>query len=209
MAGPVKIKVNLSAGTINVEADAENIGAVFDRLDSFVPRLSEAYERSTKESVQKRQAAPLSPSAASEISPSIDANQTNSKEQKAEARKASKSTKAKEVYTPVDLGLSEAQRTELRDFYTSKQPNNQNEQTVVLMDWLKREGNKSTVSWNDIFTAFRTVGAKSPGKISSVLGNMVGLSWVRSAGNGQFEIIHVGEDYVKFDLPKTKSSSKA
>jgi hypothetical protein len=209
MAGPVKIKVNLSAGTIKIEADAENIDAVFDRLDSFVPRLSEAYERSTKEGVKKRQDTPIGPSSASEVSPLVETRQTHPIEQKTESRKGSKGTKGKEVYTTVDLGLTEAQRTELRDFYALKQPKSQNEQVAVLMDWLKREGNKATVTWNDIFTAFRTVSVKSPAKISSVLGNMVGLSWIRNVGAGQYEIIHVGEDHVKFDLPKSNNGDKA
>lgn len=129
-------------------------------------------------------------------------------EQKNDVRKASKSSKGKEVYSVVDLGLSEEQRQQLRDFYTSKQPQTQNEKIAVLMDWLKREGNKPTATWNDIFTAFRTVAVKSPAKISSVLGNMVGLSWVKNVGGGQYDLIHVGEDYVKFDLPKAPKKAK-
>lgn len=208
MAGPVKIRVDLSAGTVEVEADAENIDALFDRLDVFIPRLSEAYGRPTEED-QMPYSKGMSPSAPAKLGQSADADPPNPIEQKGEVRKVAKAPRGKEVYTPVDLGLTETQRNEMREFYTSKQPKGQNEQIAVLMDWLKREGNKSMATWNDIFTAFRTVGVKSPAKISSVLGNMVGLSWVRNVGNGQYELIHVGEDYVKYDLPKAKSTNKA
>lgn len=208
MAGPVKIRVDLSAGTVEVEADADNIDAVFDRLDAFIPRLSEAYDRPAEEG-QTPSSKGMPPSAPAKPSQSADADPTNPIEQKGEVRKAAKGSKGKEVYTAVDLGLTETQRNEMRDFYTSKQPKSQHEQIAVLMDWLKRESNKSTATWNDIFTAFRTVGVKSPAKISSVLGNMVGLSWVKNVGGGQYALIHVGEDYVKFDLPKVKSTNKA
>lgn len=202
MAGPVKIRVDLSAGTIEVEADAENIDAVFNRLDAFIPRLSEAYNRSTNEGNL-----PSSNGVAHSATPKNDqpSGSLGQSEQKAEPKKAAK---GKEVYEVVDLGLTEAQRQEMRSFYGSKQPGSQHEQIAVLMDWLKRECNKSTVTWNDIFTAFRTVNVKSPAKISSVLGNMVGLSWVKNVGSGQYALIHVGEDYVKFDLPKEKGAGK-
>lgn len=204
MAGPVKIRVDLSGGTIEVEADAENIDAVFDRLDAFIPRLSEAYNRPTDEgkSLPSNGAASL---ATSKPDQATNTDASNSIEQKSEPRKAAKNSKGKEVYNVVDLGLTEEQRQEMREFYASKQPKTQNEQVAVLMDWLKREGNKSTATFNDIFTAFRTVSVKSPGKISSVLGNMSGMSWVKNAGGGQYALIHVGEDYVKFDLPKANN----
>lgn len=199
MAGPVKIKVDLTAGTIKIEAEAENIDAVFDRLDSFIPRFSEAYETSTRKSAQPDVPREIEPLVASEPNETV---RPSTSEQKPEVRKSVKGSKSKEVYTSVDLGLSESQRGELRAFFAEKKPKGQKEQMAVLMDWLKRVPGKPSVSWNDIFTAFRTVGAKCPGKISSVLGNMVGSSWVRNVGAGQYELLHVGEDYVKFDLPK-------
>jgi len=207
MPGPVKIKVDLSAGTIEVEADAENIDAVFNRLDAFIPRLSNAYERSTyKIDGASNESTPL---ASRTVTPTPDASGAGPAEKGVEARKVSKGARGKEAYSAVDLGLTEPQRKELRDFFAAKQPKSQHEQVAVLVDWLKREGNKPTVTWNDIFTAFRTVGAKSPAKISSVLGNMVGMSWVKNVGGGQYALIHVGEDFVKFDLPKAKGGEKA
>lgn len=201
MAEPVKIRVDLSTGTIDVEADASNIEAVFDRLDSFVPRLSEAYGRFCRED----KSSPGSGGSVVAPASSVGAGESGATpltEPKVEVRKVSKGAKGKEIYSAVDLGLSEEQRAALRDFYAKKQPHSQNEKVAVLMDWLKREGGKATTTWNEIFTAFRTVGDKSPAKISSVLGNMVGLSWVRNAGGGQYDLIHVGEDFVKFNLPK-------
>lgn len=207
MAEPVKIRVDLATGTIEVAADASNIDAIFDRLDAFIPRLSEAYGRPAKEDKPASSTVGSPPT-----TPNLDrpdgASSANIPEQKSDARKVKKGSKGKEAYSAVDLGLTEEQRQELRNFYTSKQPQSQHEQIAVLMDWLKREGNKSTASWNDIFTAFRTVNVKSPAKISSVLGNMVGLSWAKNIGEGQYALIHVGEDYVKFDLPRPPKKAK-
>lgn len=206
MAEPVKIRVDLATGTIEVEADASKIDAIFDRLDAFIPRLSEVYGSPRDKSGDfTKSGGALSKISGKEQSESSYANVT---EQKGEPRKASKNSKGKEVYSVVDLGLDEGQRQSLRDFYASKQPKSQNEQVAVLMDWLKREGGKETATWNDIFTAFRTVNVKSPAKISSVLGNMVGLSWVQNVGGGKYALIHVGEDHVKFDLPKAQKKAK-
>jgi hypothetical protein len=207
MAEPVKIRVDLAAGIVEVEADASNIDAIFDRLDAFIPRLSEAYGRPTRENGSASTIGGAASSASNLDRPTADAPANNT-EQKVDTRKTKKGSKGKEVYSAVELGLTEGQRQDLRDFYASKQPQSQHEQIAVLMDWLKREANKSTASWNDIFTAFRTVNVKSPAKISSVLGNMVGLSWVKNVGEGQYALIHVGEDYVKFDLPKPAKKAK-
>lgn len=207
MAEPVKIRVDLATGTIEVEADASNIDAIFDRLDAFIPRLSEAYGRPTKEDKPASSTVGTPPAIPKPEHPA-EGSVANVPDPKGDAKKVKKGSKGKEVYSAVDLGLTEQQRQELRDFYTSKQPQSQHEQVAVLMDWLKREGNKSTANWNDIFTAFRTVNVKSPAKISSVLGNMVGLSWVKNVGEGQYALIHVGEDYVKFDLPKPPKKAK-
>jgi len=204
MSEPVKIRVDLSAGIIEVEADASNIDAVFDRLDAFIPRLSQAYKNPSDEASSNG----ATPTARENQGQPSESTSSNPAEAKGEVKKSAKGSKGKEVYSTVDLGLTETQRQEMRDFYESKKPKSQNDQVAVLMDWLKREGNKSTATWNDIFTAFRTVGVKSPAKISSVLGNMVGLSWVKNVGGGQYALIHVGEDYVKFDLPKEKGTGK-
>jgi hypothetical protein len=76
------------------------------------------------------------------------------------------------------------------------------------MRWLSREAGRASVSVNEIFTAFRTVEAQVPGKISSVVGNLTTNGWVRNAGRGAFSLTHVGEDNVDLKLPKAKTEGK-
>lgn len=199
MSESVRIKVDLSSGTVEIEADAAQIDNVFERLETFVPRLSEAYGARPVET-----AGGQGNSQTFSETPK-DAEGSSTTKAKPSGRTTSR---ARETYSIVDLGLKEDQRTAMRQYYETKQPRNQNEQTAVVMDWLRREAGKTAVTLNEIFTGFRTVNIKAPGKISSVLGNMVGQGWIKNAGPGKFELTHVGEDYVKFDLPPKAPQKK-
>ena len=101
----------------------------------------------------------------------------------------------------VELGLDENSRSALREFYSEKNPKSQNEQLLVVMDWLKRNAGKNSVTKDEIYTALRTVEAKIPARIPSVLSNL-GIEGKITGDADGYRIHHTGEDFVKFNLPK-------
>lgn len=190
MPDPIKLKVDLASGLIEVEADSASIELVFEHLNTFLPRLSNALRPAETEETKG------APDSAEED----DVGPEPGKKKRSSSRST---TRAKETYRVVDLKLSPDDREELRAYYSQKNPRNQNEQTAVLMDWLKREKGLKELDKDQVFTAFRTVEEKAPGKISSVLGNMLGQGWVVNRG-GKYEITHVAEDHVRLNLPRKK-----
>ena len=111
------------------------------------------------------------------------------------------SSKHAETFHMVDLGLDEQSRLSLRAFYNEKNPSSQNEQILVVMAWLKANAERDCLSKDAIFTALRTVDAKIPARITSVISNLR-IAGKITIGHDGYKILHTGEDFVKFDLPK-------
>jgi hypothetical protein len=200
MSEPVRIHIDLSTGAVEVSAPAEAIDSIFARLESFIPQISEAYgaRNNGGESEEGFSASEEIPAAQT-----TDVGTTRT-EKSARTRK---SGGKRETYNIVDLGLDEAQREALRSFFASKNPKGQNDQTLVLLSWLADNTDTQAFGWNEIYTAFRLInGLKVPGKISSVLGNMVGHGLISNAGGGKYRLTHVGEDRVRLELPVNRSS---
>lgn len=194
MTTPVKLKIDLSSGMIELEADPASLDDVFRQVHAVLPLLG-TRERAHEESGDEDASAPADHAA----------EQRDNGNGKRAPKKPTNRTK--ETYRLINLDLKEDERAELRRFYAEKSPSTQNEQTAVLMDWLKRKKNRVTLNKDAIFTAFRTVDAKAPGKISSVLGNMAGaaVGWVVNRGDGTYELTHVAEDFVRLNLPPKKA----
>lgn len=127
------------------------------------------------------------------------------------ARRRSSSGKAssrKETYKTAEIGLDKDQRQAFKSFYEQKKPKNQNDQILTLMVWLKDNAGLEPVNADHLYTGFRTVGAKVSGKTSSVLGNIVGTGAITSVGNGLYQLTHVGEDEVEYELPREEKKGK-
>ena len=187
----VKVKIDVAEGTIEVEAPAESYAEVFDKISEVLPQLVRAHSN------------PIAQSAVGVANGAEnEGSDEGSKKKGARAGRGG----SKETYKVVDLGVDEGERSALRDFFKEKKPPAQHDQIAVLMAWLKAEKAKSTMNKDEVYTAFRTVDAKVPAKISSVLGNMVGMGWVTNVGSSTYALTHVGEDHVKFDLPPKKKA---
>lgn len=185
----VKIRIDLATGVVDIEAPVEEYVEVLAQVREALPGLVKARGGSTTtEAPSTRDAEDSSKKGSS-----------NSKSKR--TRRSSGS--AKETYNVAKLGLDEDERQALRDFYVEKNPGAQHDQIAVLMYWFQSHTNRQQMSKDEIFTAFRTVEAKVPAKISSVLGNMTSqLQWATAEGSGNFKLTHVGEDHVKYSLPK-------
>lgn len=193
MSEDVKIHINLASGIVSVEAPADTLNTVFDRLESFLPHLTEAYTEIPEE-VDKPEEQPFS----TEERPPTPAAESSSK-----PSSTKKKTKPeREQYQPVSLGLDNSQRDELRAFYRAKKPIAQTDQALVIMYWLSEKAKITSIGKNEVFMGLKTVDAKIPVQIRKVLSNLKADGKIVALGRGYYKIIHTGEDYVLHELPR-------
>lgn len=197
----VKISISLATGEVSIEAPASALNQVFDRLESFVPRLSDIAESSREREKPPAERVATGGPLSATLPPDLGAGttkQVTTKRQKAGGGK-------NESYKAVDLGLTPEQRSAFKEFYISKAPDNQSDQVLVVIYWLIQNAGREKVSMDEIFTGMRTVGEKIPKRISSVLSNLIIAAHI-SRENSESRLLHVGEDHVMHSLPKTKKS---
>lgn len=127
----------------------------------------------------------------------------NSKPTKTEGRNARKTSSTKKGFSVLDLGLDESKRQDLRSFFTEKSPKSQEDIVLVLGYWLQNNAKLSGFGTDEIYTAIQIVSAKTPSALGQVLIN------IKNAGKSTkdktsklYNLNHIGEDYVKFELPK-------
>lgn len=199
MTEQVKISISLSTGEVTIEAPASALSEVFDRLESFVPRL-----REIAESAREHEESPLDTTTTSKVAAAPPASSGGTEAAKQAPQKRQKGGSGKnESYKAVDLGLTPEQRTAFKEFYTSKAPDNQSDHVLVVIYWLIQNTGREKVTMDEIFTGLRTVGEKIPKRISSVLSNLAIAAHI-SKENNEPHLLHVGEDHIMHNLPKTK-----
>ena len=197
MADNVTIQINMTNGEIHIQAPAESLDTIFDKLETFLPKLADIRTEYVPEKTDFITVEEGNHSA----SVAEKSEQTDIPFKNSTKRKRASSSKKTETFNMVELGLDENSRYALREFYSEKNPKNQNEQLLVVMDWLKRNAGKTSVTKDEIYTALRTVEAKIPARISSVLSNL-GIEGKITGDADGYRIHHTGEDFVKFNLPK-------
>jgi hypothetical protein len=101
----------------------------------------------------------------------------------------------------VDDLLEEAQRKQLREFYSEKGAANQNEQVAVLAFKLSDLTKREAFSGDEIHTAFQTVGVKTPKNLMAVFGNMT-ADGLGNMADKKFKPNFKCDDLVKHDLPR-------
>lgn len=184
----VKVDLDLSSGKISVVCPEESLTRVFEAVESFLPKLTTSRES------MKAEAGDGSSAAGSE------------KTENYEPRGKRGGSSSKPTYSTVELGLGKDQEREFKKYYDGKNPQNQNDQTLVVMYWLQQNAKKDIFDPNEIFTGFRKVGAKVPARIESVLSNLILEGKVVSAGGGKYKLNHIGEDRVDKELPASKAA---
>jgi hypothetical protein len=209
MADVVRIRLDLSAGTVDVEAPPESLDSVFEKLGAFIPQLADAYSAFSggttddDESTDEAELDEADDSTGSDTDSSEEPATAASGRSTASRRAEGKAKdKYRETYKSVDLKLDEGQRDKLRQFFSDKSPKGQSDQILTIMYWLDKEGHLPAVNKDEIYTAYRTVDAPVPGRIGSVLSNLRIAGQVVARDDGRYALHHVGEDYVKYKLPK-------
>lgn len=198
MSENAKISIDLKAGAIQIDSPVSHLDSIFDRLETLVSNLADYYNYQNESDLDDND---------SEDDDAVDTNGSSSNGQD-KPKRGKRGSGKKETYNTIDLGLNEEQRQKFREFFQEKNPSSQNDQVLVIMHWLKNNANRGNISTDEIFTGFRTANVKVPGKLSSVLGNLVGRGMVSNVGAKQYSLTHVGEDHVTYNLPKKKEESK-
>jgi hypothetical protein len=204
----VKINLNLSTGEVAIEAPASALDSIFDRLESFLPKLVSEFELNE---ANQREPNSETDASASEDEDNGTEEQMPTKadeQKKAPKKRNSKPSSTKpQSYKTVDLGLSPQERTEFKDFYISKAPKTQNDHVLVVIYWLLKNTDREKLTVDEIFTGLRTVGERIPKRITSVLSNLSIGSYITKENN-EPTLLHIGEDYVDHDLPKKNEGGK-
>jgi hypothetical protein len=195
----VKIHIDLKAGSVSIEAPAETLDAVFDRLEDFLPRINEL--RADASAGDDDDVA-TSPEPTEDSSDTTD--DTRSSSSPKAPRKRGSATKP-ETFRAVDLGLKEDQRLAFKEYFEAKKPKGQNQEVLVVMVWLSQNARIEMLSREQLFTGLRTVGARVPTRLSSVLSNLVLNGYVLREGK-DFRVHHTAEDLVTHELPTAKNT---
>lgn len=202
MGTSVRIQIDLNSGSVNVDAPVEAIDTVFDRLESFLPRLAEAHmelvDTDTAEEESTGEEAPDEGATMASGPTTQPGSGTPTTAPPASRRRNGGSRP--ETFRAVDLGLKEEQRLAFKQYYESKRPKGQSQQVLVVMVWLVQNAKLEVLTREQIFTGLRSVGARVPTRLSSVLSNLV-LDGYVIRDDKNFRVHHTAEDFVTHELP--------
>lgn len=191
MSAIVKISMDLKNGSIQIESPAEELESIFNHLRNFIPSISDNFDSSKQEDGEHK-----------ENEKKIHDDELESESAKKRTRKSS--NKSPENFKIVELNLKEDLRKKFKDFYQSKSPKSQNPQISTVMYWLIENLKKESLSKDEIFTGLKTVGEKAPTRLTPVLHNLKAKGLIKFESDGKFALTHIGEDYVKDELPEKK-----
>lgn len=190
MSGQVRLKIDLQVGAVELEAPADVLPAIFDRLESFLPIVQSNIFRCDAGSQSNGDASEDGERAA---------NDNGESSPKRAGRKPNR--KKLENYSPADLQLSPEETHAFRTFFQAKAPAIQAHQVLVVMYWLTKEKGYSELSLAQIFTALRTARVRAPAKLSAVVSALEGDGKILRVTTGQYRLHAHGEDVVEHDLP--------
>ena len=104
-------------------------------------------------------------------------------------------------YSEVNLGLTDNQCRELRQFYEEKSPSKQNDIVAVVTVKIADLIDKKEFSVDEIFSGVRLIGGvKTPRSIKAVINNMYSLG-LAGRTDGKLVVNFATEDHVNLQLP--------
>lgn len=191
----IRLKVDIDNRSVDIEADKDSFEAVSERAVALI-------EAFAKVPASSAIAVKADEAVSEDIAPERAADQSGEHKDAAGTQKQRRvrgGGKTANWATLNDL-LDGKTGPQLKEFYDKKSPKNQNEQVAVLTVQLKRLLGRDGFDGNEVHTAFRMVGAKTPGNLTAVFGNMA------TAGLGQqndkkFVPNWKAEQLVDYDLP--------
>lgn len=142
--------------------------------------------------------------------PEKQTQRTRSKPKKApsEGAKQAATTKSNTRRKLPSIAVDEALDIEphgevsLPDFATEKQPKTLQDQSMVIIYWLKHNAKFEKVGISQIFTCYKRMGWKAPAIPSNQLSKMASrYKWLDTSKPDDVSLTHAGSQYVEHDLP--------
>ena len=101
-----------------------------------------------------------------------------------------------------DLNLRPKNGKSLRDFMAEKAPKKQPEQLAVMVYYLKKRAKVDKVTVDHVYTCFKEVNVRVPGRIEQSLRNTSHRKgWISTEDLGDVTLTVTGENFVEHDLP--------
>ena len=186
---PTKIRITVGNATIEIEGSQDYVEKKLGEAESFEGLIRKAGG-----------ATPTAPVAA----------KVKSRKAKPERRK--RPTKGGESYKLVsNLKLSGTDDIPpLKDFYKEKSPTNAQECNAVFTYYLKKMLKTDKVGIEHIYTCYKAVGVKVPGRLyQSLLDTQNRKGTIITSDIKDLGISTIGENFVEQELPKSHKSNNA
>lgn len=194
--GQIKLKIDIRSGVIDVETDDSTFSSVMDRAEILLDKFANIETGHGSDTNSSEDSRPIDTAGSS-----VDPKAANAPEKK---RRRSGGAGKTASWKMVDNLLEEAQRKQLKEFYSQKGAANQNEQVAVLAFKLNELTKREAFSGDEIHTAFQTVGVKTPKNLMAVFGNMT-ADGLGNMADKKFRPNFKCGDLVKHDLPRKKA----
>ena len=195
----VTLNISLSDGTVEIESDPEQLDAVTGSAIKLIEALA-----AVKAHILSK---PQGSSAADQVNVPEEAQPDSPNGTiKPKARSKKGGAKTKNWQHLPDL-LDHDGWKAVGEFYEQKQPSGQNEQVAVLVDILSSKLARKGIEGNEIHSAFKTLGLKTPANLTGVLGNMASVGLGHTT-DGKFFLDFKGKQMVDHDLPRQNAAKK-
>ncbi len=104
---------------------------------------------------------------------------------------------------PVDLKASD-NKPGLREFYKEKKPSNHYEKSTLFVYYLTKYNKQTEIKFGEILSCYEEINEKKPSVIDIVKNSIRYKGWLEPGSEKYSARLTIsGENYIKFDLPKT------
>lgn len=177
-----RIKITIGNATIEVEGSQDYIEKKLKEADSFSGLVKQVGE------------------AVPAVSPEVKAK--GQKVKPAKRKRVTKGIESHNLVTDLDLSGTETIPS-LKDFYKEKNPTSYMEGNTVFVYYLKKIRNMESVGVDHIYTCYKHVGAKAPGRLYQSLADTRNRKgWIITDNMDDLRIGTLGENFVEKELPK-------
>lgn len=182
----VKINIDLATLKLEVEGPADFVRGIFDTF------LQTTKERSLQPNIASSPAPPSeevqTPAKPTQVNP------TSTPKQKKDAKKGARSFEfLGSLFDPTS-------GRKLKEFFESKKPVGQKQQAIVLMRGMQDALGRKAFTYDELFTAFRTVGVAVPKSLPGVMANLRQDTHLLGTGDS-LSLHYTAEDFVDQKLP--------
>jgi len=104
---------------------------------------------------------------------------------------------------PVDLKAND-DKPGLREFYKEKKPSNHYEKSTLFVYYLTKYNKQNEIKFGEVLSCYEEINEKKPSVVDIVKNSIRYKGWLEPGSEKYSARLTIsGENYIKFDLPKT------